>query len=299
MQADNRRIGEKLQDLEGKRATLGEAAYNKKRDELLNKREALDEKWAKLKAECAEHRYDVGNIEGSEPPKPLPPRNDEEAASDERDRAVSRLAAERVEAAEEDRKRAAADKPLETSWPSEALTAVVTAGLGLAARAVAGGIRAGAGALADDLARAAGSTIDDAASAGAANIADDLVAASDDFLPPSRLPQPRFGGQSTEDCVENSARYAAREGLPPNVMSEAGRPGMFNAAAADRYTHVAVRNFDNTITDTTILNNIRRYNNGALPEELAGYTPYDTFDEATHRWLMSYYNRLATPAAPR
>ncbi len=50
--------------------------------------------------------------------------------------------------------------------------------------------------------------------------------------------------------------------------------------------HVAVQNLDGSITDRTILYNIKVANGGRLPPELEKYSKYDTFDAGTYTKLL-------------
>jgi hypothetical protein len=259
MQRENRAVGESIRSLDLRRGTMSDQAYHEAREPLLQRRSQLDQEWQRLKDECATHRLDIGRIEGDQPPATMPPRTPEEAAADERDRAVSRLAAERVEAAVADREAWERDKPLEVSIPSEILIGTVSAG-------ISAGISLASGA------------------AG-------RVAAGGTGAWTSEL-----GGQVADDCVacSQAALRTLAETLPPG----APQPATVDATVGLPWgplappQHVVLRYPDGTTIDRTILHNLESAAHAAgvpFPQELEAYRAADTFSPELHRQLMDYY----------
>jgi hypothetical protein len=161
--------------------------------------------------------------------------------------------------------------------------------------------------VADEAASAANVT-DDAA--GAANVADDVAGAADDSAsaggssgaggtpggggpggpaggPPAGSQSLVGGQQYTIDCAEASRLYAGANGLPTDpALVAPGSPGIFSPLPQ----HWAVRNVDGSITDTTILMNIRTYTGGGvntpLNPALEAFEHVDTFSPQTYEWLI-------------
>jgi hypothetical protein len=316
MQAEYRTIGEHLRSLESRRASLGEPAYHAGRESMFQRRSALDEKWQKLKEECAAQRLDIGGVDGDQPPGRMPPRNAEEAAADARDRAVSRLAAERVEAAVADREAWARDKPLETSLPSEVLTAIISAGGSAAvslARGAAGRAAASTtGSVLDDLAGAGGSSADDVITGAVDDVidgtADDVIAAAaddaiagaaDDVANAVPGAWNNYGGQVADDCVRSST--ALLDELTTNLPPGSALPAPTDATVGLPWgsiappQHAVLRYADGTTIDRTIIHNLESAAHAAgqpLPHAVEAYRGVDTFSPEAHRQLMDYYVAL-------
>lgn len=325
LRKQHRALGKALQELDRRRGTIDEALYHGARDALISQADLIQARWNALAAECGGQRVDIDGIGGSEPPGRMPPRNDTEAAADEAARAKAEQELRRLEELFRlNRVDPPIESDPLGNFLIDLLGGVVIAPIRAAGSAIAStfaddAVRAVAG-VSDDAARGALSVADDATGAisvaddatGAVSVADDAASAADELAgggsgggppgggtpgggggaggpggggPPSTAGSRNIvgGQQYTVDCVGCSELYAGANGLPVSTLAPPGSPGIFSPLPM----HYAVRNVDGTITDASILWNIRTHSGGVhLDPAVRAFEQFDTFTPDTYAWLI-------------